>query len=179
MSKQFIKSFQPYRNWESKPCPSCGRLFWMPKFNLLRTKHCSRHCQGISNYKNHSLSDWSFKKGFTPWSKGTKGLAPLGANHCNWKGGRSISVDGYVITSAHGHPCATKNGGYVLEHRLIIEAIIGRILLDYETVHHVNQKRDDNRPENLMAFASRSAHQKFHRGYILLDSEIIFDGRKP
>jgi len=86
-----------------------------------------------------------------------------GCNNHGWKGGRCRSGDpGYYRILCPNHPCADKNG-YVLEHRLVMEAHLGRVLLPSEIVHHINHNVRDNRIENLMLFPSRKEHSQLHR----------------
>lgn len=91
---------------------------------------------------------------------------PRGPDAGNWKGGRQrCKRDGYIRVYAPGHPFAVKAtnavGGYVLEHRLVMEKVIGRYMHPDEDVNHINGIKDDNRPENLR-LVSHYAHFEEH-----------------
>lgn len=71
---------------------------------------------------------------------------------------KKVKIDGYIYIRMPKHPNAIL-GGYIAEHRLIIEKNIGRKLKSNEVVHHTNGIRDDNRIENLK-LCSQSEHCK-------------------
>lgn len=77
-----------------------------------------------------------------------------------WKGGRIVDKDGYVLIWCPDHPNGRKHTKYVLEHRLVMEAVLGRYLRPHEVVHHQNKDKQDNRPENLGLFPSNAEHLK-------------------
>lgn len=86
-----------------------------------------------------------------------------GEKHHNWKGGKYLTADGYYRVQRKGHPYA-KEGGYVLEHRLVMEDHLGRFLERTEVVHHLNGIRTDNRLENLVVIGSHREHRLIHNG---------------
>jgi len=102
--------------------------------------------------KKHSVAA---KKKISFWRKGKFKRE----NNKNWKGGR-IKVNGYILLRLPEHPKA-KNG-YVGEHIVIMEKILGRFLIKKELVHHRNKIRDDNREKNLKLFVNQSKHIRFH-----------------
>lgn len=84
-------------------------------------------------------------------------------NHYNWKGGVIIQ-EGYRYILCPNHPKAHHKGGYVAEHVLIMELMIGRFLKTGEIVHHRDEDRLNNKPENLRLCKNLTEHNKIHRG---------------
>ena len=75
-------------------------------------------------------------------------------------GNRSKRPDGYIHVYFPKHPVAmARPNKMILEHRLVMEEKLGRLLRPGETVNHINHIRDDNRPENLELMSLRD-HQR-------------------
>lgn len=80
-----------------------------------------------------------------------------GPNNPAWKGGRMVDKHGYILVLRPEHPQANRHG-YCREHRLVMEAVLGRPLLRSEVVHHKDSNRANNTPENLSLYASNGQH---------------------
>jgi hypothetical protein len=118
-----------------KNCEHCGGPIGV-KRRMVRyreTRFCSRGCSHAYHVRERSVS---------------------------WRGGRTTNKFGYVMVHAPAHPAAD-NRNYVGEHRIVLEAKLGRLLEANEVPHHLNGIKDDNRPENLVAM-DHSEHRRLH-----------------
>lgn len=116
-------------------CQHCGKVQIRsrntPNFRIYRDqKYCSNECksrsQEVSAFQRFEAGDF----------------------------GRHVKKNGYVWISVP----ALANGGkktMIMEHRYVMQKLLGRTLRQEETVHHINGKRGDNRPDNLELFSSR------------------------
>jgi hypothetical protein len=114
------------RNGINRNCEVCGISFRLsPSVAALNAgRYCSRMCMGIAKIGR-----------------------PLDRTH-NGKPAR-LDRDGYVWVWEPDHAASAIYGGWVAEHRLVAEQVIGRPLTSDDQVHHVNRIKHDNRPENL------------------------------
>lgn len=78
----------------------------------------------------------------------------------NFAGGKYIDDKGYVRVLDPDHPANIK--GYTYEHRILMEWYLGRYLNSWESVHHINEIKCDNRLENLF-LCSQPEHSAIHR----------------
>ena len=113
-------------------------------------------------WKNNDTTETRKKIGLS--SKG-RNVGLVGDKSPSWKGGKySTKRDGYVYVYNPEHPNAKRNGkgggGYVLEHRLVMEKILGRYLLPDEDINHINGDKKDNRPENLVVVRHYAHYQE-------------------
>jgi endogenous inhibitor of DNA gyrase (YacG/DUF329 family) len=70
------------------------------------------------------------------------------------QGAEQLTSGGYVkVYVGFDYPGATKTG-HIMQHRKVMQDILGRPLVDEENVHHINGVRSDNRPENLELWSS-------------------------
>lgn len=90
---------------------------------------------------------------------------PRGEQNGCYKFGRVIQRCGRVLSPApENHPYARtysyKKIGRVLEHRLVMEKILGRFLKPSEVVDHIDGCVLHNAPENLRVFQTNAEHLK-------------------
>ena len=84
-----------------------------------------------------------------------------GSNSANWRGGKHLSGYGYIYIWKPNHP-KTNSRGYVLEHILIAEEVLGKPLPEGAIVHHINENRSGNRKENLVICENENYHKLLH-----------------
>lgn len=113
-------------------CPSCDKTL------KRRASRCGKKCRSCES-RDRALT-----------------IAVTKEQNGNWKGGKTISSKGYVRIKLPSHPRCNKSG-YIYEHIVVMEKILGRLLKKEETVHHRNGIRHDNTPSNLELWA-RSHH---------------------
>lgn len=73
---------------------------------------------------------------------------------------RLVNAAGYILVMVPDHPRAHK--GYVFEHILVVEAVLGKHLPDGAVVHHINGVKSDNRRENLVLCPDLAYHNLIH-----------------
>ena len=119
-------------------CPSCDVGRWV-RIDGLRVSNHTGFCQKCHNkYRSDQMDE-----------------------HPSWKGGRMQKSDGYIdIHLSRSDPLypMARIDGYIREHRLVMARHLGRCLLPWEIVHHINGIRDDNRIENLELVQGNAHH---------------------
>lgn len=126
----------------------------------IRRSHIGKRCSPKSEFKKGAPS--AFKgRSHTLTACINMSVNRSGSKSIRWKGGIRKNL-GYVYIYSPFHPY--RNAAMMVNRsRLVMEEHLGRYLLPHEVVHHINEKRDDDRIENLFLCDS-SIHRKIHHG---------------
>ena len=71
---------------------------------------------------------------------------------------KRYNTKGWII-STKGYKQILVNGKYIMEHRLIMEAHLGRKLKETEVVHHIDGNKQNNSIQNLIVM-TKEQHDK-------------------
>lgn len=172
-----------------KECQTCQALFYC-RPSSRGQKYCSKKCHNVGQTKPHVFRDCkTCGKGMElkPSTAATQ-AGRFCSRKCMGAGtitryagydhnGRPALIDcfGYVRVWEPDHPKASS--GRVLEHRLVMEKLLGRYLASDEQVDHINRIKHDNHPENLQVL-SASDHSTKTNADIARDIAELAEYRK-
>jgi hypothetical protein len=123
-----------------RSCKNCNANFTLYQSEIRKGggNYCSHRCRGVHTQRSGGFN----RKSLT------------------------MRHRGYVFEWAPNHPAQVK--GYVPQHRLVMERSLGRMLESHELVHHKNEKKSDNRVENL-AVVTAAEHMREHGTWVSIE----------
>ena len=100
-------------------------------------------------------------KSFKYGSKGRNSRGRFCGRTC---AGRSVGNRPRLGIQSMGYMQTTVNGRTMLEHRRVMEALVGPLAL-HEVVHHIDRNKLNNDPSNLLLLPDQAYHRWVHSAY--------------
>lgn len=131
-------------------CVVCGAAFtrYAPPSDVRPKKLCSRTCQGRFMATNHKA----------PWLKALNDT-PGRNKRIAQENRTNIRAAQPQLGKSNGKTYAKHLGRH--EHRKVAEQMLGRRLTKAEVVHHKDNNKRNNNPDNLQVM-TRSEHSRLH-----------------
>ncbi len=85
-----------------------------------------------------------------------------GVKNPNWNGGKTVRPDGYVHKLVRGDHHRKNARGYVMEHILVVEGVLGKEFKHPHRIHHIDGDRSNNSKGNLVVCEDERYHQLLH-----------------
>lgn len=152
-----VGTIEQYSEQEAT-CPACGETFAL-RARGPRKVFCSTRCRArvamaaarAAGYQRPPTGPCTVE-GCTRLVM-AKGLCVMHYNRMRNSGApgpaESKHRPGIWRTNPQGYVHRYVDGANQFQHRFVMEQMVGRPLKRFESVHHLNGRRDDNRPENL------------------------------
>ena len=147
-------------------CAECGRSFYRSPREIKRDRRiCSVPCANAAQRKTPVVKQCAYC-GRWMELKPSQAEAQYCSNYCKGRGMATLNAtgrehngkdvrrtkDGYLLVWDPEHPGGWS--GWHLEHRYVVEKMLGRKLNRDEQVHHVDHDKENNDPANLSILAA-------------------------
>lgn len=140
-----------------KNCLRCGAEFTAKAAHAERRQFCSRQCTHAARTERALV-----EKNCANCGKPFRSQPYRNVSLCSTECLREVRAkkkrkhpSGWSIDPRSGYVRGSRNGVAILQHREVMEKVLGRALRPYENIHHKNGEKSDNRPENLEVWITR------------------------